>query len=153
MSISNVTLKNDDISASCEVGPSGMCQPECLKSTDMNVKLPKSDIKSKETHAVAKPVPKSRLGSKPPSSSTLRLREYFSQFAANTNFGGQGENVKTITPTKRKLLNSIYVTNLVPVFDVAADNLPAESNSNCSASPAKKSKLNLRVKHLTSQLE
>ena len=68
----------------------------------MNVKLPKDDIKSKNTHIVAKPVPKSKVCSKPPSSSTLRLREYFSQFAANTNFGdkgGRGENARVITPT------------------------------------------------------
>ena len=73
MNISKISMDNDDISASCEVCLSGMCQPECLKSTDMNVKLPKSDIKNKETHAVAKPVPKSKVCSKPPSSSTLRL--------------------------------------------------------------------------------
>ena len=65
---------------------------------------------------------------------------------------GSGENEqlkKIITPTKRKLLNSTYVTNLVPVFDVATENLPGESDS--SASPAKRRKLNRGVKHLASQ--
>ena len=54
-----------------------------------------------------------------------------------------GENDKIITPTKRKLLNSKYVTNLVPVFDVAAENSPGESDS--SASPDKRRKLNRGV--------
>ena len=88
----------------------------------MHVKLPKDDIKSKNTHIVAKPVPKSKVCSKPPSSLTLRLREYFSQFASNMNSGGKGD--KIITPTKRKLLDRKCVSNLVPVFDITADNLP-----------------------------
>ena len=111
----------------------------------MNVKLPSSDTEKGNIHTVAKPIPKLRVGSNPHSSSTARLREYFSQFASNTNYGGKGDK-KIITPTKRKLLEGKCVSNLVPVFHNSTDNPPGES----SASPAKRRRFNSKVKHSNS---
>ena len=102
-------------------------------------------MKKKKKHTVAKPGISSKESSNPTLPSTLRLREYFSQFAANTNFVGKGE----ITPTKRKLIDSGCVTRLTKSFDVAANNLPGESDN--MESPAKRQRRYTGVKHLASQ--
>ena len=96
----------------------------------------------KKKHTVAKPGLISKESLNPPLPSTLRLREYFSQFAANTNFVGKGGR-GDIIPTKRKLMNSGHVTKTVESFDVAADSLSGES-------PAKRQRMHTGVKHLAS---
>ena len=124
----------------------GMCR-KCAKCTNMVARVPKSDTNIKKNkHTVAKLGLSSKESLNPPLPSTLRLREYFQQFAANTNFMGKGS--KEITPTKRKLIDSGCVTNLKKSFDVAADNVPGESK--CLESPAKRQRRSTGVKHLAS---
>ena len=125
----------------------GMCQ-KCAECTNTDAKLPTNDTQYKKNkHAVAKPGLSSKERFNPPLPSTLRLREYFQQFAANTNFVGKGSS-KEITPTKRKLINSGCVKKITKSFDVAANNLPGESN--IIESPAKRQRRYTGVKHLAS---
>ena len=85
--------------------------------------------------------------------STQRLREYFSQnnftHSSFVGKGGQGGS-KTLTPTKRKLLQQQQVTKLVQVFDnyrEKSDFRPGESGILCS--PAKRSRLECGVNNPT----
>ena len=94
---------------------------------------------------------KSKLSSS--KESTQRLRKYFSQSNfSHSSFvgkGGQGGS-KTLTPTKRKLLQQKQVTKLVQVFDnyrEKSDFRPGESGIICS--PAKRSILECGVNNPT----
>ena len=143
----NVAMMNDDVIC-MSVCLNGMCQQKCFNCINTDAKLPNSDTKNtKSKHTVAKHIPRSKEFSNPPLPSTTRLREYFSQFKANTNFVGKGGR-GDITPTKRKLLDSGHVSKIVQSFDVAADSLPGESDK--LESPAKRRRLYTGVKHLAS---
>ena len=122
---------------------SGVCQ-ECVKCTNTDVKLSKCDIQhvKKKTHTFAKPSVSSKENCNPPLSSTLRLREYFQQFSANTKFVGKGGR-GDLTPIKRKLANSGCVKTRVKSFDVAADSLPGPGESDSGESPAKRQRCTL----------
>ena len=91
--------------------------------------------------------------SKPTSTSTIRLREYFHSISMNTNSGGTvGRSIVNVTPTKRKLLQSNRVAQLVPVFET--NHIPVISpgeRESIEDSPAKRLRLESGVKHLASQ--
>ena len=95
---------------------------------------------------------KSKLSSS--KESTQRLRKYFSQsnnFSHSSFVGKEGQGgSKTLTPTKRKLLQQQQVTKLVQVFDnyrEKPDFRPGESGIICS--PAKRSRLECGVNNPT----
>ena len=95
---------------------------------------------------------KSKLSSS--KESTQRLRKYFSQsnnFSHSSFVGKEGQGgSKTLTPTKRKLLQQQQVTKLVQVFDnyrEKSDFRPGESGILCS--PAKRSRLECGVNNPT----
>ena len=83
---------------------------------------------------------KSKEGSRPPSNSTKRLREYFSSMSSTTDSGrtkGRGEN---LTPTKRKLIENKQVYSLLQAYTHRVQEAESiESESKCS--PAKRPKL------------
>ena len=91
--------------------------------------------------------------SKPTSNSTIRLRDYIHSISMNTNSGGKvGRSIINVTPTKRKLLQTNRVAQLVPVFE--ADHIPVVSpgeRESIEDSPAKRLRLESGVKHLASQ--
>ena len=100
-----------------------------------------------------KPTLMSRSSSKPTSTSTLRLREYFSNLSSTMSSGGKTGRGENNTPVKRKLIKSRKVAATIPVFEpsLATDLLPGDNDSESSDSPAKRYRVETGVKHPASR--
>ena len=104
-------------------------------------------------YVTVKPSLRSSSRSTPTSTSTLRLREYFSKLSSTISSGGKTGHGENITPVKRKLIESKKVAATIPAFEpnLVDDLSPGENESESLDRPAKRYRVETGVKHPASR--